>query len=148
MIGDLLGELAFESLELIKVPVKIGKDKYILVEADGDTTAKFKSLMMKSSKMDQGKVILGDGIADGDKLLVAECLYKVDAEGKQSEVPVGHGSGKWPGHIIASIAERAKKISKLNVSKDTKEELQKKIKELQDQLTKLEESPEGKQPAG
>lgn len=109
-------EIVFDSLDLIEVPVTLAGKKYVLIEADGETAAGMKNRIIRSSKVsDEGKVTLGDGIADAEAFLVGQCLYRDESGGRTR---IGEATVRsWPARVVKALYERARQISGLDDDK-------------------------------
>jgi hypothetical protein len=62
---------------------------YAVREASSDAAAKWRNALSKSTKIQDGKLVGMDSIADCDPLLVSLCLYYADESGK---VPLKDGA--------------------------------------------------------
>ena len=112
-------EIVFDSLDLIEVPVTLAGKKYVLIEADGETAAGMKNRIIRSSKVsDEGKVTLGDGIADAEAFLVGQCLYRDESGGRLARTRIGEATVRsWPARVVKALYERARQISGLDDDK-------------------------------
>lgn len=108
-----MNELHFESLDLIRVPVTIGDKHYVLQEASGEATAKYRNALLESTKLGpDGKAVSVKGLADVEMLLISLCLE--DGQGKQVPVSV---LKTWPNRILKTLFDKAKEISELTEEK-------------------------------
>lgn len=109
-------EIVYEDLAPIEVPIRIGKDRYILREATADAARKWRNSIMSSTTVVDGKVTAVGNLADSEAYLLSMCLYPVrpDTHGTVSNKPV-HISTilSWPNRIVRPLFERAKVISGL-----------------------------------
>jgi hypothetical protein len=111
MLGDLLGEMAFESLSLIEVPVTLAGKKYVLREMSGDAGAKFRSAAVEAAKKDGDKITVSGKVGELNLLLVSLCLFSKDEGGFLHAVD-RDTIGGWPDHVINTLAKRAQALSK------------------------------------
>lgn len=66
------------SLEEAVCPVKIGTDRYLVVEADGLAGTEYRNAGAKGIKFNaKGKPCGVDGIVDAQLILVSKCLFKL-----------------------------------------------------------------------
>lgn len=135
--------IVYDSLDLTKVPVKLAGEDYLLYEASEGQIVAWRNHHLKSTRMQDGKVVGMEGMADSEPLLVSLCLRKVT---KAGEVPVAiNVIRNWPGAVVSGLFERAKQISGLN--EDESEEglikqidaLNKKLEEVRGQASKNEQ---------
>ncbi len=133
------GEMRFDDLEPIKIPVFIGTKEYVLREASADAAVKYRNAGTKAARMQDGKLVGLDGVADVVLLLVCGCLFEVkEIGGNRVEGPV---SPVWlrtlPYRIVKPLFDRAKAISKGLEDEDTVETLDAQIKDLTERRDKL-----------
>lgn len=94
-----------------EVPVTIGKEQYLLVEATEDVACKFRNASLNNMKVDDGKIVGMSGVADVEPLLVSMCLLKNVGN---SMVPVDISTVRaWPSRIVKKLFETIKEISEL-----------------------------------
>jgi len=139
---DLLAEMNFDSLELIKVPVTVKGVKYILQEASAGAGRDYRNAQMKTFKIADGKMVGMENTADLDLILVSLCLFKVmETHDTLEPMPLIAIQG-WPDKVIKGLAARAKEISDLE-DKDTVETIDKKIVDLKKKrdLLSLKDTP-------
>lgn len=128
-----LPDLEFDEFETIQVPVKIGKNKYWLREADGFAAAKFKGAQASAVRIEEGKVSGMTGATSQAELeLVGDCLFR-DKDNTPVNISI---YGKWPHRILKPIIEAAKALSGLE-TKETKEQLLKQKQKIEDKLKLL-----------
>jgi hypothetical protein len=130
-------EMIFESLDLIRVPVRIGAQQYVLREADEAAAVAYRNAVMKAVRMTEGGPTTLDGAADVEPLLVSRCLFTANEAGGLTPVPLAV-IRTWPSRIVKPLFARAKAISELEEGEDTAEQLQAKIDKLQARLDKLQ----------
>ncbi len=116
-----------KDLELVTIPVTIGKHELMLREASGDATIKWRNAQMRCAKMtNDGKLASVDGLADTESLLISFCL--VDKQGRQ--VSKDFVRGLKP-RIQKRLFETIKKISDLEETEMTDEQLEEEIRKLE-----------------
>lgn len=80
-------EMVFD-ITMQEIPVTIGKDKYVLREADGDATCKWQNKMFRATKLnEEGKPVGLDNVADVEPYFLSLCLFPV-VNGEVSDKPV------------------------------------------------------------
>ncbi len=116
------GEMNFDDLAQVEVPVSIGGKKYVLKEATADAVRKWRNAQLKATKLgDNGKPISLEGMADTEPLLVSLCLFEeVKESGKPDSLsPVSLSTvSSWPNRIVGALFAEATKISDLEGKKD------------------------------
>ncbi len=127
-------QLEFDSLEPIKVAVKIGKDSYVLQEASEASASEFQNAQMRATRENST-----ENLADTRSLLVSRCLFKDGAPVALTTIRA------WPGRIVEPLFQRAKEISNL-VDKPTVESIEAKIEALEKQLMVLRKPSENGKP--
>lgn len=136
--------LDFGDLEPTEVSVRIKKKDYVLREASGDASCKYRNAMLKSTRLGpDGKPVQIDGMADTEPLLVALCLFEKRPQegGGAKEVPVSVQEVRaWPGWLVKRLFDKAKEISNLD-EKEGRAEIQSKIDKLGEKLAKLTGGP-------
>lgn len=115
--------LEFDDLTERREPVRIGKTWYLLIEATGDAVRQWRNARLKASKLEDGKLVSMEGLADIEPLLVSLCLYNLDQTTATPTQPphdiVFKGQvakevvGAWPARVQTALYERIKKISDL-----------------------------------
>lgn len=127
-----MNDLDFDSLELIRIPVKLGGKSYTLQEADEAANITFENAKLKAARFSTDGKFVGHGeLASGQPLLVSMCL--LDADNRPVPIEVIQ---KWPGRIVDKLFEKIKEISGMNAD-DTVESLEKEIGRLTERLSKL-----------
>ena len=140
--------LDFGELNPAEVDVKIGGREYVLREASGDAACKYRNALLKATKLGpNGKPQSLDGVADSEPLLVSLCLFEKYRSGDEIKerpaiLPQVRG---WPSRVQKTLFDRAKKMSGLDESEKTKEQIQEQIKELRKKLEELDGAEEGKE---
>lgn len=136
--------LVFESLEPITFPVKLGAKEYTLIEASESAASRYKNAALKGTKVtenaDGSKHASVDGVSETEVLLVSLCLFEKTEGGGQKSVDLAFLKN-LPHRIIRPLFEKAEEISGLK-RKETKEELRKRLKEIQDKLAKFDQEEE------
>ena len=137
-----LSEIRFDDLTPISIPVTLGAKSYVLKEATGDASTRYKNALMSSTKMGKdGKPSHVEGLANVEPLLVSLCLfesYEVRG-GELKERPVTESFIRGlPGKIQKKLFEKVKEISGLS-EEDTLETLEKQQAELSEKIAALRE---------
>lgn len=115
-------DLNFDTDVLVEIPFNIGKDAYVLLEADGDVACKYRNKLISGATFDSdGHPTGAHNIADAEPYLIANCSYKVLVDEK-----TGARTGllampeaavrKWPSRILNRLFKKVKKISDLDES--------------------------------
>lgn len=128
--------------EKIEIPIVLnGKGltgrKFVLVEASGPASLKYKNACAKCSAFQDGEFvgIQGD-IASTQPLLISLCLFEDVPDGRR--VPTSFNfAANLPSKVQRTLFDKAKEISELGDEEETAEELEKQIEKLQKKLTKL-----------
>lgn len=132
-----MDELDFDSLELIRLPIKIkGVVKYYLQEADEASTAAWENKRLTSARFSGGTFIGHGPMADGRKFLLSRCLYDLT----DKLVPESL-LNSWPAKVVDPLFEKLKEISGLNAV-DTVQSLEQQIQQLTEKLDKLKQARE------
>jgi len=115
---DLIQGIEFDSLEPIRVPVKLAGKHYVLREATGHVAAQYKNKLMASTELGpDSKPVKVRNLADLDPWIVANCLRD------ENDLPVKEQTVRsWPSHIVEALATRAKRISGIDTSDEDEEE--------------------------
>lgn len=134
-------EMTFDSLDVIEVPVTIAGKKYVLKEATESSATRYRDAQLKGMRiaetMDGNKTSVVERMAETESLLVSLCLHEITETGFKT-VPL-EIIKTWPHRIVQPLFEKSEEISNLK-PKETKEDLQKRIKELQGKLAKLNQN--------
>lgn len=132
--------IVIDSPEPIVVPVTIKDKKYELREAPEGAAAKYQDALLRSMRSqestDGSKYTVTDRVTETEALLVSLCLFELTENGGFKTVPLTTIQG-WVHRVVKPLFETAEKISGL-ARKETKEEIVKKIKELQVRLKRLD----------
>lgn len=132
-------EIDFSSLIPIRKPLKIGNEKYLLCEADGEAVRVYKNLSMKAARFgSEGKLESLDGVADVETQLVGDCVYDILPNGERGRKQGVQFAKKLDNRILKPLFDYIKKISEIDEDVETKEFLEKRIKEDTEKLEKLE----------
>jgi hypothetical protein len=126
---DTNGELIFDSLDLIEIPVKIAGKDYVLIEADEDKVAKYRNAISRTYKTKTegaGEVreMTSEGLADTESYLLSMCLFQF-FDGKRVSVPK-EVIKKWPHRVSGKLFDKLEEISGLSAKKDEKTEAERK----------------------
>jgi hypothetical protein len=108
--------LVFDSVDLRQVPVQVGRQEYVLREANGAGARAYRNAMLRGAKLGpDGKPVSIESMADGELVLVQHCL--VDRQGRQLHMQVLAG---WPSRVLKALFQKAQEISDL-VERDDSE---------------------------
>lgn len=153
-----LEPIVYDDLAPTYVEVSLAKKNYVLMEASGDTAAKYKSKSARCYRLSQEGNLAGiEGIGELEPFLVSLCLAYASVE--DSKKPMMDKGGnpvlvpmstitKWPAYIQKNLYDRIRKISPSLVEKETAETLTKRIKADTERLKALEQgkdSPEDRE---
>ena len=122
-----------------RATAKIGGRMHIVKEANGGVAKQYKNACMRGTKMDDGKIVGMEGLADAEYLLVSLCTFSVDTlgDGSKLERPVPQKIVEsWPNHISSKLYTWIKEHSHLHEA-ETEEQLTREIEKLQERLSKL-----------
>lgn len=150
-----MDELDFNDLTPKEVIVKMGGKKFLLREASGDATAKYRNASLKAARMNDGKLVGMDGLFDCEPYLVSLCLYYADEQGQvkrdkhgnplpDSLVSVGTVRS-WSNRVQRRLFDWIDANSDLGKN-DTEESLLKQQESINERLTRLKEASEGGDP--
>jgi hypothetical protein len=133
------GELNFDSLDLIEVPVKIAGKAYVLREADEATASDYRSASIQGARLEDGEVVgLPENTGRVQAILVSQCLFPLNAMGTPEKHHVPLTTVKnWPSRIVRPLFDKAKEISELSEGEDTIESLEKEKAKIERRLAKL-----------
>jgi hypothetical protein len=121
----------FSGLEPIEIPVTIGDTNYILMEASGDSSAKFRNMMLNNTELVDGKPTKVTNYANVESYLVFLCLRYADGDKKDKQVP--HEVVKrWPARVVKKLYETAKEISELDEDDDDEEQAKNEVSDTTD----------------
>lgn len=105
-------------LDEVSVPVRIGGDRYLLVEANSETATVYRSLILKSASMKEGRVEGMQGVAEAEPYLVSSCLFKIvvkDNVEVREAVKLATVK-KWPSRVVKPLFNKLMEISDLRES--------------------------------
>ena len=122
-----------------RATAKIGGRKHVVKEANGGIAKQYKNACMRGTKMDDGKIVGMEGLADAEYLLVSLCTFSVDTlgNGELLERPVPQKIVEsWPNHISSKLYTWIKEHSHLHEA-ENEEQLTREIEKLQERLVKL-----------
>lgn len=126
---DLAAPMEYEDLAPVRVPVRIGSERYVLMDASADAEAKWRNFQIRCTKIRDNQLSGLDGIADSKIQLIHLCLAYANPDGSARMIRVSQGGGKaeevpdlvplsvirrFPSRIADDLFERAKKISRLD----------------------------------
>lgn len=142
------GELNFDDLTPIEVPVKYDGKDYVLCEADEEAAAVFRNGSIRGAPVDDGEVVgLPTDLGSQQSLLVSRCLHHTDSSGEKTTQLVDQRVlRKWPSRVIKPIFEKAKEISELGEDDDTMENLLKERGRIDKRILKLKENAAKNEP--
>lgn len=105
-------KIDFSGIIVTEVSVEIGKDKFILREANGDVAVKFRNARLACYVYTDQGILKGiEGMANLEPMLVAGCLFKVTPSGER---PVTEDEVRaLPARVQKKLFARAKAISDL-----------------------------------
>lgn len=135
--------MVYDNIIPIEVPVKVGLDSYILLEANGEAVVKWRNMLLKGTKIGtNGRPSSIETVAEAEPYLVSLCLYYADKS--TGSVPLNKDGDpdpkflvpiqrikKWPNRIQTDLFKRIKEISHLD-----EEESVDKLKEERDTISK------------
>lgn len=130
-----------EDLQPVEVPFTYQKVNYVLVEADADTTVKWRNELTRAATMKDGQVVSVRNMADVEPYLVSMCLYRVKDDGHRVNVPVADVR-KMPHRVMKKLHAKVIEISEL---RETGLTLEDKIENAEKELAKLREQKEDKE---
>jgi hypothetical protein len=112
-----MNPIVIESVACLEVPVTIGGQEYVIVEANGDAACEHRNAMLDNAVFENGEVKAVKKLASLELLLLSRVLYKVetDEEGKPIRKLVPRATiEKWPGRVVTQLYKAAKEISALD----------------------------------
>ena len=122
-----MSDLNFESVELIRVPFKIGDKSYFLQEADGEAGAEYRDAMAAGfggEIDDEGNITnrrySGTGVSKAEIVLLSHCVYEGSISDTDNAAKVPQETVKaWPDRISQQLVEKVKEISELGKYRPT-----------------------------
>lgn len=147
--------MEFEDEELAEVQVKIGANRYILQEANGDVVVQHRNAVLAYTRYnDQGGIASISGIASAEPLLISKCLYTtmpVDKDKPDGPVVKSKLAGlefvnNLRHRTMKKLFNRIKEISDMNDDESVesltnqRDELNKKIAAVKETEEKLKNS--------
>jgi len=132
--------LDFSTLEIIELEIAIDSKTYLLREASGDASVKYRNACLSATKVKDGKVSGFDGLADVEPLLISFCLYERKEDGTRGNRVKLDKIRAWPARVQKALFEKTKEISELDEDEETVESLEKKLKEAREKETEKEET--------
>lgn len=122
----------FNDLSVREVPFKYNGKDYVMREASEAASVAYRNATLRAAKMEDGKVRGMDGLADGEPILVAACVFERYQAGNETrERPVLLAEvNRWPARVVKPLYEKIKEISELE-DKETVDSLQKRITALE-----------------
>ena len=103
----------FDTIEMRRIPVKIGEVDYILQEADAEAGAVYEDAMIASVTMVDGKPVSISNIKQRELALLSKCLFirEEDEKGKRLRKVVSSFAYGLPMSISNPLIEAVKNIS-------------------------------------
>lgn len=143
-----------EDISRREIPVRVRGKDYILTEAGGDATAKFRNANAKCARFEDGKFVGVSGpIADVEAILVAACVFETNGDGKMKidgrGLPMAVSMNTvrdWRPDTTKALFEKIKEISPWLGEKETREVLEKRLAETQEKLDRFDEDEAGNLP--
>lgn len=143
--------IEFDDIAPIEVPVKRKGLNYVLCECDEGGAVKYRAASMRGVRLveteDGQEVVMGDGQAESEPLLVSLCLHQVYPDGRRRQVSLSEIK-TWRPEEVKQLHERAKAISNLGEDSDDPDKLRKQIARLQKRLERLENGSAAKNGQG
>jgi len=135
--------MVFDSPEPIEIPVTIGAKNYLLKEAPEALYARYLNELSKASKVSEdangNRSVIHETTFNTEAQLVSFCLFEKTESGGLKSVDV-NAVRSWPHRIVKPLFERAEEINGSG-KRRTAEQLEREIKKLQTELTKLKGEP-------
>ena len=148
---NLLAEIVFDSLKPVEVSVTLEGVKWILREATADVAVQYRNASFRSFRMEDGKLVRMDGLADIEPLVVSLCLCRCDGDGKVrldgkgNVVTVLESDIRgWKVEVMKTLFDRIKAISPGLEEKLPQETMEKTFRELAIKLAKCSASSSDK----
>lgn len=143
--------MEFETLDLISIPLRIGKTWYILQEATEEAAIAYENAKIQGGSLVGGKVIFND-LAGIEPLLVSMCLIQNTSNDPKKPLPGGFVQldelKKWPAKVVKPIFNRIKEMSELDPM-PSKDVLEKRLARVSKQLEMIDKGDTpGKNSAG
>lgn len=142
--------MEFEDEELLEVLVKIGANRYILQEANGDVVVQHRNAILAYTKYNSdGGINSLSGVASAEPLLISKCLYRtvpVDKDKPDGPVVKGNLAGlefvnNLRHRTMKSLFNRLKEISGMN-DDESLESLEKQREEIDRKIADIKKSQE------
>lgn len=111
-----LEPIVIDSIVPQEIPVKIGGQDYLLVEANGEASCAYRNMMLDNAVFENGVVKQIKNLANLEIFLLSKTLFKVeqDEQGQPKRVPVPTAVLQtWPGRLVTILHTRAKELSEL-----------------------------------
>lgn len=133
----------FDEMDLApkEVPITFQGKNYILIEASEEAAVKYRNASMKAMRMEDGKLVRIEGIADVEPLLVSLCLVTAEGRAPISEKVIRG----WPARVVKQLFDRCMEMNPdIREKPPTKESLDDQIQKLQKLRADMEagEDPE------
>lgn len=137
----------FDAVEPQQKPVRYQGKKYVLLEASESAHAAYQNVVTAAARFgEDGQIQRAQGLADADPVLLAQCLYAADRDGRlpldregnadrRHLVPI-HVIKGWPHRVTEPMVDWVCEVSGLRV-RPTEQALEKQIAALTRQLEKL-----------
>lgn len=127
----------FATIARDEKPFEYDKKQFVLVEADGEVTARYKAQVYANSVVVDGKFVPKSGMADVEAFLVSLCVFEIDpqAHGGRKAVTIKEVKS-WPGRMVKKLFQAAKKLSQMG-DEETIDSLERQRDDINDQIEKL-----------
>lgn len=144
--------LRFDDLMPKELPVWLGGRPYALREASESAAVAYRNVITSGVKIVDGQVSGVGNIAEAQPVLLSQCLYRAEQEGRQGKVPLdamGNADFRhlvpmsWvkglPAHIVKQLFDTVKEMSPgLVEEEESADVIRKRIKKDSERLEKLE----------
>jgi hypothetical protein len=135
-------------MDPVQKSVTVGGESYVVKEASGDASVKFRNAMLACMKWNtEGGVNEARGLATVEPLLVSLCLFRLDKDGKEHKVPEVVVR-QWPSRVQKSLFTWIKKVSELDEEDTSLEALLEQREDLDEQIAKLQKDAAKNEPKG
>ena len=106
-------------------PVEIGDKKYLLKEANGDASARYRNFLFSQTKLGPGGKPQSIGsMADAEPLLVSLCLWEPGEKENQCKRVDLALVKSWPSRVVKALYNKAKEMSDLDEEEDKAEPIE------------------------
>lgn len=133
--GHAVDDLDFSDITTIEMPFNLKGKSYTLREASGSAACQYRNAVMNGMTLGpDGKPVKMEGLADSEPLLVSLCVF----DDRQNPIALNKVRS-WPNRVVKRLYEKAKKISQLDESPETVDELIKQRDELTKRIEQLQQ---------